>query len=536
MTVLAGGLAALLLANAGVFGAAAAGDSGDRSAAGRCGSATATLRLATASGIERAVTDAVDRVTSAADADTCVEVEIVGGDGFDGAVRLRDGDAHIWIPDSRARAYVVDPALAAAAPSVATSPVVMSVSPTTAAAMVPAASASDGLTWGLLVPNDATAGLRFESQDSSASSVLLAAADAVTASAHRASGDIYLAYAAASAALGPFSDDAADTESPVADDTIRVSELREVAEGDVVVPTSEAAPVLDYPWVEPPEHEGGRHPLDASARAVAHRILDELRSPDSLADLDADGLLPPDSTSTTTPDGARIATQTGAASTPAPILYAIVGADSFSARVLTLLDVSGSMADIAPGDSVSAMQAVNEATVAFATRMPDDMIVGGRVFGHQIAPPNDWIETLPSGRLGDNRAAVIAAAQAATAQPTGTALYQSYLDTYRAAQRDYDPDEINTIAVFTDGRNEFADDRLDLPGLLAELQRISDPARPVGTMFFGFGDADLDAMAQIVAVSGGGVWDIDDPEQIFGAIIEATAGVTRITLPAEPEH
>ncbi|NQX25990.1 VWA domain-containing protein [Microbacteriaceae bacterium VKM Ac-2854] len=484
------------------------------SASSGCATTPVTLRVAVASGYRPVLQQLAD--------DPCVQLELSSGDGFDGAVALKNGAADVWIADSRQRAYVVDPELAAAAPSLASSPVVMSVSPATSASLGKAVPAPD---WSLLVPSDATSGLSFQIQDSSGSSAVLAVADAVATSSEAASGDEYLAYAATAKAITRLEANPADVTQPVPADTVRVGELRLVG-SDTVVPVATGLPSLSYPWIEPTV------PSDGAVAAAASELLARLQSADGLEAAADAGFLPPDA------NAASIAGDDVALSSPpaideTPLLFTLADASVFSARVLALLDVSGSMADVPPGGTVSGMDALKQSMTLFATTMPDNVEVGGWAFGYQLAPPNDYVPLVTPAPLSQTRSTILGLAQSMQPQDTGTALYSTFLAAYRNAQENYDPSNLNVVAVFTDGKNEDAPGALDLQATLAQLGAVADPNKPIIPLFFGFGNSDVPAMQQITSVVGGDVWRISQPEQIVGAMIEAISQYARIGIPAE---
>lgn len=479
-----------------------------------CATAPVTLRVAVADGY-RPVLEAVAN-------DPCVTLQLSDGDGFDGAVALKNGTADVWIPDSRQRAYVVDADIAANAPSLASSPVVMSVSPATSATLGAAVRSPD---WGLLVPTDATSGLSFEIQDSTASSVVLATADAVTAATTASTGDTYLAYAATSQAITRLEARTADMTQRVAADTVRVGEKRLVG-ADTVVPVASGVPSLSYPWIEPTT------PADASVAAAADELLARLQGADGLAAAADAGFLPPDAADVELADG-TVPVLAQPAIDRTPLLFTLADASVFSARVLALLDVSGSMADVPAGSTLSGMDALKQSMTLFASTMPDNVEVGGWAFGYQLAPPNDVLPLVATAPLSQTRSTILDLARTLQPQDTGTALYSAFLAAYRDAQANYDPNNLNVVAVFTDGRNEDAPNALDLPGLLKQLGGIADPNKPIIPLFFGFGNSDVPAMQQITSVVGGNVWKISVPEQIVGAMIEATSQTGRIGIPAE---
>ena len=69
----------------------------------------------------------------------------------------------------------------------------------------------------------------------------------------------------------------------------------------------------------------------------------------------------------------------------------------------------------------------------------------------------------------------------------GTGLYDTVLAAYREVQRDYVPGRINSVILFTDGKNENKDG-ISRAQLLSELKRLADPKRPVRLVIIGIGN------------------------------------------------
>jgi hypothetical protein len=85
----------------------------------------------------------------------------------------------------------------------------------------------------------------------------------------------------------------------------------------------------------------------------------------------------------------------------------------------------------------------------------------------------------------------------------------------------YDPEKVNSVLLFTDGKNED-ENGIDLETLLAELERIDDPTKPVAVIMIGFGpDTDLDAMQRIARATNGGAYSASRPEDLGNVLVDA---------------
>lgn len=90
-----------------------------------------------------------------------------------------------------------------------------------------------------------------------------------------------------------------------------------------------------------------------------------------------------------------------------------------------------------------------------------------------------------------------------------------------ATYNTYDPSKVNTVVLFTDGRNVNAGG-LTLDQLLAALRARVDPARPVPIITIGAGnDIDVAALQAISAVTGGKTYVVNNPSDIRAVFLDA---------------
>jgi hypothetical protein len=205
------------------------------------------------------------------------------------------------------------------------------------------------------------------------------------------------------------------------------------------------------------------------------------------------------------------------------------GAVSLDTRLLAVLDVSGSMAE-RTSNGQTRVDAAKEAALTALGMLPDTSEIGLWAFSTDKKPPNDWIELVPIGPLGEPIAGAPRRAQlekGAGNLPAlvggGTALNETVLAAFRHVQRTYDPSKINSVTLMTDGSNDDISS-IDLPALLETLRRESDPARPVPMMMIGLGqDADMGALEQIADATGGKAYQALEPEDIRGVLLDAVS-------------
>ncbi|KLL13124.1 hypothetical protein FrCorBMG51_00115 [Protofrankia coriariae] len=182
------------------------------------------------------------------------------------------------------------------------------------------------------------------------------------------------------------------------------------------------------------------------------------------------------------------------------------------ARVLVLLDVSGSMNNIVPGTGQTRLQLAKQATrQALELFAPDDDVglwtfttaSDGRPVHEEVAP----IAAIGPRLAGlKNRIDHLATGN-------DTPLYQVTDDAVRQVRDTYDPDRINAVVLVTDGRQDPPDDAalLRLRGTLT-----ADAARqaPVRVFSIGYAEADEAALKSISDDSQGSYYPASDPATI----------------------
>ncbi|MER5702712.1 substrate-binding domain-containing protein [Micromonospora sp. NPDC002296] len=228
----------------------------------------------------------------------------------------------------------------------------------------------------------------------------------------------------------------------------------------------------------------------------------------------------------------------GAGGSPAPAGNGAVGLDpaameravsgwsiaTQSGRMLCVIDVSGSMKQPVPSADNATREQV---TVAAASRglhlFDDSWSIGLWTFSTKLAGARDYRELVPINPLSGNRARLEQGL--ATIRPSNgdTGLYDTLLAAYQEVQDDWEPGRVNSVVLFTDGKNED-DDGISQQKLLSELKRIADPERPVQVVIIGIGaDVSKAELESITKVTGGGNFVTEDPTRIGDIFLKAIA-------------
>ncbi|MEP7179166.1 MAG: VWA domain-containing protein [Pseudonocardiales bacterium] len=206
-----------------------------------------------------------------------------------------------------------------------------------------------------------------------------------------------------------------------------------------------------------------------------------------------------------------IARPTPAAVTSALRRWVAVGASN---QFLTVIDVSGSMKDNS-GNGQSKIQVAADAAKAAVTLMPDTWAAGLWIFSLRPEPANDWTELVPLGTVRTNRDTLLSAARSMPDRAVGdTALYSTALAAFNSVSSHYQADKVNSVILMTDGANTDPADS-SLPALIAALKQRFNPKRPVNIDTIALGaDADVNALQQISVATGGRTYVVRKAQDI----------------------
>ncbi|HEY8544368.1 MAG TPA: extracellular solute-binding protein [Acidimicrobiales bacterium] len=200
-----------------------------------------------------------------------------------------------------------------------------------------------------------------------------------------------------------------------------------------------------------------------------------------------------------------------------------------SARVLLLIDVSGSMGD--PGDPETGqtkLDLAKSAAVEALNMFKDDDEVGLWIFSTELGPEADQniLELQAPARVGDVREQ-LANRIRELAPVANTPLYEATEEAFRSARENYDPTRINAVVVLSDGQNQDGDGTDDgdqLDALLTSLSSSSEgQSTPVRVFPIGYGeDADQSTLRQIADATSAAAYDASDPttiDRVLDAVI-----------------
>ena len=299
---------------------------------------------------------------------------------------------------------------------------------------------------------------------------------------------------------------------------------------------------LDYPYIVRSEESDITRAAEVFRSAVRsdealQRLLEEgFRGPEGEAD-----------TSVLTGDAGFVAEQPD--ELPAPSEGSITDLTrswnqmKMDSRVLTIVDISGSMLAEVPGTGLTRMQVAGAASAEGLQMFSETSELGlwefstnvnGDVHHQEIVPIRELQATDEAGN--EQRNVIASALQALTPLPQGdTALYETYLAAYQEMSRTYRPDRTNVILMLTDGDNDNPGG-MELEELMEQIEELASPSRPIPIITIAFGPdvQNLEPLQQIAAATGGAAYMTEDPTEIGDIFLQAFS--LRIATEEEEEN
>ncbi|MBM7831345.1 Mg-chelatase subunit ChlD/ABC-type Fe3+ transport system substrate-binding protein [Agromyces cerinus] len=192
-------------------------------------------------------------------------------------------------------------------------------------------------------------------------------------------------------------------------------------------------------------------------------------------------------------------------------------------RMLAVIDVSGSMEEPAE-NGLRRIDIFQQAAVGAMQKFSGEVELGVWVFSTARNGELDYEDLSPIAPLADvahtqQIAGIIQSLPDRLGGATG--LYDTTLAAVKRVRESYDPEKVNSVLLFTDGKNED-ENGIDLDTLLAELAKIDDPSKPVPVIMIGFGpDTDLAAMQRIAQATKGAAYSASKPEDLGTVLVDA---------------
>ncbi|MGR6321742.1 substrate-binding domain-containing protein [Micromonospora soli] len=291
---------------------------------------------------------------------------------------------------------------------------------------------------------------------------------------------------------------------------------------------------LDYPFAVLP----GIEPAKASAAKVLFEVLTTSGFKNRLA---AQSLRAPDGNwgaGFKAPQGAPSPANGGASAVPPIGQGAAADLDptaiqtatttwsvaTQSGRMLCVIDVSGSMKEPVKTANGATREQVTVAAASQGLSLFDDSwAIGLWTFSTNLSGSRDWTEVVPIRPLSSNRGAIQRGLGTVTPSRGDTGLYDTMLAAYQKVQEDWEPGKVNSVVLFTDGKNDDKNG-ITQKQLLDKLKQLRDPEQPVQVIIIGIGTGvSRTELKSITDVTGGGSFVTADPTKIGEIFLQAIA-------------
>ena len=299
-----------------------------------------------------------------------------------------------------------------------------------------------------------------------------------------------------------------------------------------------APPALDYPFAVMPEVDlqkaaaatGLRGQLQKSSfknslAAAGLRGADGTAGSGFAAPVGAPAASAPASADGASPDGGG----TAASGLDAAAINQTIGkwaAITVPGRVLADFDISGSMLTKVPTAGGATRAQVTQGAARQGLALFDDKwAIGVWVFSTELVGKRAWKEIVPISPVSSARPALQASIAQVVPKPGGaTGLFDTALAAYKEVQDTWQAGRVNSVLLFTDGKNENKDG-LTRAQLVSQLTKLKDPRKPVRLVVIGIGnEVDRNELQAITnASSAGGVFIAEDPAKISQIFLEAIA-------------
>jgi Ca-activated chloride channel homolog len=194
-----------------------------------------------------------------------------------------------------------------------------------------------------------------------------------------------------------------------------------------------------------------------------------------------------------------------------------------SGRMLCVIDVSGSMkAKVATANGATREQVTVAAALKGLSLFDDSWSIGLWTFSTKLQGNQDYRQLVPIRPLSSNRRALQQGLASVQPSSGNTGLYDTLLAAYKEVQEDWEPGKVNSVVLFTDGKND--DDGITQKQLIDQLKKLRDPEQPVQVIIIGIGsDVSRSELEQVTNVTGGKPFVTVDPTKIGEIFLQAIA-------------
>jgi hypothetical protein len=192
-------------------------------------------------------------------------------------------------------------------------------------------------------------------------------------------------------------------------------------------------------------------------------------------------------------------------------------------RIVSLADVTAVMAQPVTPGAPTRLQVMQKTQVDGLKLFTDDSQIGFWAFASGLPGGKDYQEKVPIRPLDavqrDRLNLAVASNRPAATNSRG--LYETVLAAYKVIKDGWDSNRSNTVLVFTSGGNTKPDG-LSLDDVQLELEKLTDPTKPIRVVLLGFGpDVNLDELSALAKTAGGKAFKVERPEEIGAIFLQA---------------
>lgn len=193
-------------------------------------------------------------------------------------------------------------------------------------------------------------------------------------------------------------------------------------------------------------------------------------------------------------------------------------------RLLTVIDVSGTMGNKAEGSRSTRIELARQAARTALTYYPNSAKFGMWIFSQNLGPGGEDYRSLVDVNALDpvHRRNVEKALDGLPRQVAGgTGLYDTVLAAYRSARRNFESGRANTMVLLTDGKDDNVSNT-DLETLVRQLRNETTADKPIQVILVGLGpDADIAVLRQLADAMDGQAFKAQNTEDMQSIVIDA---------------